>query len=100
MARQTTSRRTTNAMLAIQLHIQRIKRVTAGTNCNSNAIRVFGHILHARRCLVLGFVQLEADLGEIVELGNGGAFDLGGDAAFEDAVQQSVDVRFFGEVDE
>lgn len=48
----------------------------------------------------LGLVELEADLREVVELGDGGAGDLGLDSAFEDAVEEGVDVGFFGEVDE
>lgn len=48
----------------------------------------------------LGLVELEADLAEVVELGDGGAGDLGLDTAFKDAVEEGVDVGFFGKVDE
>ena len=41
---------------------------------------------------VFGFVEFEADLREVVELGDRVSGDLGLDAAFEDAVEKRVDV--------
>ena len=49
---------------------------------------------------VLGLVEFEADMGEVVELGDAVACDFGLDAAFEDAVEEGVDIGFFGEVEE
>lgn len=42
---------------------------------------------------VLGLIELEAYLREVIELGDGWAGDLGGDAAFEDGVEEGVDWR-------
>ena len=87
-------------MLAIELHIQWIKRVATGTDCYSDRICVLRNVVGIRRGLVLGFIQFEADLREIVEFRNCRACNLRLYAAFQDAVQQSVDVRFFGKVEE
>lgn len=76
--------------------------MTPGTNGYSDTICVFCGI--GGSCVswrfVLGFVQFEADLGEVVELGDRRSFDLGLNATLEDTVKERVDVRFFGEVDE
>lgn len=73
-------------MLAIELHIQRIESVAARTDRDADRIRVLRDVVGIRRCLVLGFVQLEADLGEVVEFRNCRAFNLRLDAALQDAV--------------
>ena len=102
MCCQASSRRTTDTMLAVQLHVQRIKGMAARTDRNPDTVSIFGNV--ARRCvrrsLVFGFVELKADLREVVKLGDGASFDLCGDTTFEDTIEKGVDVRFFGKVEE
>ena len=72
------------------------------TDRNPDTVGIFGNV--ARRCvtrsLVFGFVELKADLREVVKLGDGASFDPSGDTTFEDTIEKGVDVRFFGEVEE
>ena len=49
---------------------------------------------------ILRLVELEADLGEVVELRNGITGNLCLNATFDDRVEKGVDVRLLGEVDE
>lgn len=103
MRRQTPARRAADTMLAVQLDVQRVVDVAAGTDSDPDAVverRMVRRVRRVGRRLVLRLVQLETDLREVVELGNGAAVDLGLDAALEDAVQQRVDVRLLGEVEE
>ncbi len=93
MRRQRPPRRAFNTVFRIQLHIQRINRVAPRGDTDPDAIRKGIGIL------VFGFIELEADGREVVELRDGVAVDFGLDAAFEDAVEEGVDVRFLGEVD-
>lgn len=76
--------------------------MTPRRNSNPNTIRIRRKI--TRSCigwsLVLGLIQLEANLREIVEFRDRRALNLGFDTALEDAVEECVDVRLFGEVDE
>ena len=76
--------------------------MAARTDGDSNAICVLSNISGWRvgRCFVLGLVQLEADLREVVKLGDCATFDFSRDATFEDAVEKGVNVGFFGEVHE
>jgi hypothetical protein len=89
-------------MLAVKLHIQRIKGMAARTDRNPDTVCIFGNV--ARRCvrgsLIFGFVELKADLREVVKLGDGASFDPGRDTTFEDTIEKGVDVRFFGKVEE
>jgi len=68
--------------------------MTSRRYSDSNRVGILGSI--ARWCilgsLVLGFVEFEAYMREIVKLWNCRPFDLGLDAAFEDAVEESIDV--------
>jgi hypothetical protein len=76
--------------------------MAARTDRNPDTVGIFGNV--ARRCvgrsLVFGFVELKADLREVVKLGDGASLDLGGDTTFEDTIEKGVDVRFFGKVEE
>ena len=86
VAGQTASRSTSNAVLAVQLHIERIEGVAAGRQRDANGVivrRLAGFGID----VVLGLVQLEADLRQVVELWDGVAGDLSLYAAFEDAVE-------------
>jgi hypothetical protein len=89
-------------MLAVKLHIQRIKGMAARTDRNPDTVGIFCNIARwcVRRSLIFGFVELKADLREVIKLGDSASFDLGGDTTFEDTIEKGVDVRFFGKVDE
>lgn len=102
MGRQAASWRTGNTVFTVKLHIQWVESMSARTDCNPNRISILRYLIRVciGRRFVLGFVQLEADLGQIIELGNCRTFDFGLDATFKDTIEQSVDVRFFGEVEE
>jgi len=50
--------------------------------------------------LILRLVQLETNLGQVVEFGDSVACYLSLNASFKDTVEQSVDMGLFGEVDE
>lgn len=99
MAGQAASWRTTDAMLAVQLHIERVEGVAAGRKSDTDGV-VVCRFATGGVDLILGFVQFEAYLREVVELGNCISSDLGLHTAFEDAVEQRVDVRLLGEVNE
>lgn len=73
--------------------------MTTRTDCDPNRVCIFRDVLNTRRSLVLGFVELEAYLGEVIEFWDSASLDLGGDTAFENTVEECVDVGFFGEVD-
>lgn len=85
-------------MLRVQLHVQGVEGVAAGGEGDADGVVVWVCVWGGVR--VGGFVELEADLGEVVEFGDRVAGDFGLDAAFEDAVEEGVDVGFFGEVNE
>lgn len=91
MAGQAASRRTADAMLAIQLHIERVESVAAGRESNTDGV-VVRRFTAGGVDLILGFVQFKAYLREVVELGNRISSNLGLHAAFKDAVEQCVDV--------
>lgn len=100
MSRQATSRCAADTVFAIQLDIKRVECVATWRDGDTNGVVVgaldrvgFGNI-------VLRFVQLEADLREVVELWDGVASDLGVDASLKNTVKQGVDVRLFSEVKE
>lgn len=102
VACQTPTRRAADAVLAVELDVQRVEGVAAGGEGDADGVvivglRVVGVDVGGG---VLGLVEFEADLREVVELGDGVAGDLGGDAALQNAVEEGVDVGFFGEVDE
>lgn len=86
MGCQTSSRCATNAMLAIQLNIQGIKGVGSRTNCDPNRVCVLCDILNTWWSLVLGFVELETYLGEIVEFRDSASLDLSRNSALEDTI--------------
>lgn len=48
---------------------------------DTDTVGIFRDILCVGRCLILGFVEFEADLGELVELRDSAAFDFRWDAA-------------------
>jgi hypothetical protein len=98
--RQAASGCAADAVLAVELHVQGIECMATRTDGDADTVCILCDILGIRRRLVLGLVQLETDLREIIEFGNGAALDFRRDAAFEDTVEQSVDMGFFGEVDE
>ena len=99
MAGQAASRRASYAMLAIQLHVERVESMAAGGEGDADRVVVSG-LAAGGVDVVLGLVEFEANLGQVVEFGNGVAGNLGLHAAFEDAVEEGVDVGFLGEVDE
>lgn len=99
MAGQTTPWRASYTMLTIQLHVKRVECMAAGRKSNANGVVVRG-LAAGGINVVLGFVEFEANLGQVVEFGNGVAGDLGLHTTFENAVEERVDVRFLGEVDE
>jgi hypothetical protein len=78
-------------MLAVQLDIERVEGVATRRQCDADGV-VVSDLSGGRIDLVLGFVEFEADLRQVVELRNSITSDLGLDAAFEDAVEQRVDV--------
>lgn len=100
MSRQAPARGAANAMLAIKLDIQRVKDVATRADGDLDAVVEGGNALRIDRRVSWHFVQLERDLRKVVELRDGGSLDLGLQAALQNAVQQGVNVRFFGEVDE
>ncbi len=57
------------------------------TDGDTDTVGVFGNVLGIWGCLVLRFVELEADLRQIIEFGDGTAFDFRGNTSFEDAVE-------------
>ena len=96
---QTASRSASYAMLAIQLHVERVKCMAAGREGNADRV-VVGGLSAGGVDVVLGLVEFEADLRKVVELGDGVAGNLGLHTTFKDAVEERVDVGFLGEVDE
>ena len=98
--RQTASGCAADAVLAIELHVQGIECMTTGTYGDADSVCILCSVLCVWRRLILRLVELETDLRKIIEFGDGAALDFRRDATFEDTVEQSVDVGFFGEVDE
>lgn len=100
MRSQTSPRSVADAMLGIQLNIQRIKRMTTRRYGDADAVveRSFRVGVGAGGHLILRLVQLEANLGQVVKLGNGVSGNLGLNSTLEDAVEESVDVGFLGKV--
>ena len=99
MAGQAASWRAADAVLAVQLDIERVEGVAAGRKSDTDGVVVCRFVAGGVD-LILGFVQFEAYLREVVELGNCISSNLGLHTAFEDAVEQRVDMRLLGEVDE
>lgn len=92
---------TSDAMLAVKLDVEWVIDMTARADGDANAVREFTGLVRidCRRLLHLRFVQLKANLREIVQLRNRGAADLCLDTALENAVQQGIDVRLLGKVE-
>ena len=86
VAGQTASRSTSNAVLAVQLHVERVKGVASWRERDADGV-VVCYLASRGINVVLGLVQLEADLRQVVELWDGVAGDLSLYAAFEDAVE-------------
>jgi hypothetical protein len=100
MGCETSARSAANAVLAVKLNIQRVESVATRRKRDTNAVveaAAFGIVDSG---FVLRFVQLEANLREIVELGNGVAGNLCLNTTFDDRVEQGVDMRLLGEVNE
>lgn len=76
--------------------------MTSGTNRNPDAVCICGKLSRWSicRCFIFRFVEFETYLRQIVQFRNVTAFDLGLDAALEDAVQERVDVRLLSKVEE
>lgn len=102
MLRQALLLITPNAMFTIQLHIQWIRGMASWRDGDSDGVGTGVRI----SLFLTGFgfafalIQFERDLREVVELGDGATVNLDGNPAFDDAVEKSVNVRFFGKVDE
>lgn len=83
-------------MLAIETHVQWIITVAARGDGNTDTVR--GHIrvigVGTGFSLSLGFVEFEANLGQIIEFGDGVASHFGRNAAFNQAVEEGVDMGF------
>lgn len=86
-------------MLAIQLHVERVECVAAGGEGDADGVVVRG-LAAGGVDVVFGLVEFEADLRQVVEFGDGVAGDFGLHAALKNAVEEGVDVRLLGEVDE
>ena len=99
MAGQTASWSTSYAMLAIQVHVERVECVAAGGEGDADGVVVRG-LAAGGVDVVFGLVEFEADLRQVVEFGDGVAGDFGLHAALKNAVEEGVDVRLLGEVDE
>jgi hypothetical protein len=99
MAGQATPWRASYAMLAIQLHVERVEGVAAGREGDADRV-VVSSLAAGGIDFVLGLVEFEANLRQVVELWDGVACDLGLHAAFKNAVEERVDVGFLGEVNE
>lgn len=91
MAGQAAARRTSDAVLAVQLYVERVESVATGGEGDADGVIVRDFAAGGVN-FVFGFVEFEADLREVVELGDRVSGDLGLDAAFEDAVEKRVDV--------
>ena len=91
MAGQAASWRAADAVLAVQLDIERVEGVAAGRKSDTDGVVVCRFAANGVD-LILGFVQFEAYLREVVELGNRISSNLGLHTAFEDAVEQRIDV--------
>jgi hypothetical protein len=81
-------------MLAIELDVQRIESMASWANGDPNRISIFRDIARGsvERRLVLRFVELEADVGQIVELGDSGTLYFGLDPTLQDTIEKCVDV--------
>lgn len=86
------------AECARNLHVQRRKGVATGRQCDANTVVERVRLVVGAR--VLRLIQFEVDLGQVVELRDRIAFDFCLYTAFQDAVEQCVDMRLFGEVEE
>jgi len=86
---ETASGRTSDAMLAVQLDVERVECVATRRQCYPDGV-VVRRFPASRVNVVLRFVEFKAYLGKIVQLGNGIPSDLGRYTAFKNAVQQRV----------
>lgn len=76
MRGQTAPRGTSDGVPRIELYVQGIKGMAAGTDGDADRVGVDG------RLTVTGLVQLETDLRKVIKLGDGAAGDLGLNPAF------------------
>lgn len=100
MRGQTSARSAANTVLAVKLDVKRVESMTTRREGDANAVveaAAFGAVCG---CFVLRFIEFEADLRKVVEFGDSVAGNLGLHTTFNDGVEESVDVRFLGEVDE
>lgn len=96
MAREALPRRATDAVLGVEAHVERVVAVAAGGDGNTDAVARYVRIIRvlAGLGLGLGLVELEADLGQIIQFGDGIPCHLSGEATFDDTVEKGIDVRF------
>lgn len=95
MAREALPRCAADAVLGVEAHVERIVAVTAGGDGNSDAVAGYVRVVRvlAGLGLGLGLVELEADLGQVIQFGDSIPCHLCGEATFDDAVEQGVNVR-------
>ena len=80
------SRTTADAVFAVEKHVQGVGSVAARRHRDADGIvEVRGGSAVGGR--TGGFVQFKGDLGQVVELGNGGARELRVQTPFEDAIE-------------
>ena len=89
VAGQAAARRASDAVFAVQLDVERVECVATRRQCYPDGV-VVRRFPASRVNVVLRFVEFEAYLGKIVQLGNGIPSDLGRYTAFKNAVQQRV----------
>jgi hypothetical protein len=97
---QASTRSTPDTMPAVELDIERVKDVAAGADGDLDAVVEGRSPLVVNGRLGRHLIELERDLRQVVKLWNGGSLDLSFEATFQDAVEQRIDVRLLGEVDE
>lgn len=68
---------TADGVSGIELHVEWIESVAARADRDPNGIRVWVDLVFT----IPGLIKLEADLGQVVQFGNGTAGNLGLDAA-------------------
>ena len=83
------------------LHSERIERVATGADGNTNTVveAVFALLLFLTKS-IFTLIQLEIDLRQVVQLGDILALNLGANTTLQQAIEESVDVRFLGEIEE
>ena len=100
MGRQASARSAPDTMPAVELDVKRVEDVAAGADGDLDAVVKGWASIVINGRLGRHLVELERDLRQVVKLWNGGSLNLSFEAAFKDAVEQRVDVRLLGEVDE